>query len=145
MAAATSSISVAEKRPILLINLCVSTPRNWRVSIAETFLSPLLESGIMLICQMLCLKQSCQSVIGAINFIGRMPTASEFTTTAGRFFLIYAPIVGSKLTSQTSPRLGKCLILNYVPALQLLSIRILPVICYHLFCLFCHYSTTFLQ
>ena len=44
--------------------------------------------------------------MGATNLIGRRPTASEPTTTAGRVFWISVPTVGSKLTSQISPRRG---------------------------------------
>ena len=35
-----------------------------------------------------------------------MPTESELIITAGRVFFISGPIVGSRLTSQISPRLG---------------------------------------
>ena len=44
------------------------------------------------------------TIIGAMGFIGNRPTASELTTTAGLAFLISAPMVGSKLTTQISPQ-----------------------------------------
>lgn len=40
------------------------------------------------------------------NLMGKRPTASELTTTAGRVFWISVSTVGSKLTSQISPRCG---------------------------------------
>jgi hypothetical protein len=50
--------------------------------------------------------------MGAINLIGSFPAASELIIIPGRVFLISAPIVGSKLISQISPRRGEDLIFN---------------------------------
>ena len=58
-------------------------------------------------CQMLGANAGFQSVIGTTSLIGSRPTASELMTTAGRVLRISAPTVGSKLTFQTSPRLGR--------------------------------------
>lgn len=67
------------------------------------------------------------------------PIASELTTTAGRFFLISAPIVGSKLTSQTSPRFAVAgLIVNYVSTTNFSGFRILLIICFKFAGLLCH-------
>src|SRR3989304_9502510 len=64
-----------------------------------------------------------------MSLIGRIPIASELTMTAGRFFLISAPIVGSRLTSHTSPRFGSAeLLVNYVATPNTLCFRILPII-----------------
>src|SRR6266704_2629851 len=43
--------------------------------------------------------------MGTITRSGKIPIASSLTMTAGRVFLISLPTVGSKLMSQTSPRL----------------------------------------
>ena len=80
-------------------------------------------------CQRFREYQSFQSVTGTITLIGNMPMASELTTTAGRVFVISAPLVGSKLTSQMSPRL----IVNDVPRLQVFPGHILFVMGRHLF------------
>jgi hypothetical protein len=68
--------------------------------------------------------------------MGRRPTASELTTTAGRVFWISAPTVGSKLTSQISPRCGVTgLGLDNVPSLPgdaLCALWLLPVVFSHL-------------
>src|SRR5438067_1830790 len=61
--------------------------------------------------------------MGAINFIGKRPTPSELSTTAGRVSLISDPMVGSRLTSQTSPRLGLGgLVLDNVATLPLFAL-----------------------
>jgi hypothetical protein len=44
--------------------------------------------------------------MGAIKRTGSIPTESELIMTAGRVFLISAPMVGSRLTNQISPRFG---------------------------------------
>jgi len=62
------------------------------------------------------------SNLGATNFTGKRPTASELTTTAGRVFLISEPMVGSNLTSQISPRLDWLLVLNDVTTLPLFAV-----------------------
>jgi hypothetical protein len=49
-------------------------------------------------------------VIGATSLIGNRPTASELMTTAGRVLRISEPSVGSRLTSQISPRRGLLLL-----------------------------------
>ena len=54
--------------------------------------------------------------------MGSRPTASELSTSAGRVFLISAPIVGSKLTSQISPRRGvRGLVFDNVATLPLFA------------------------
>src|SRR5437867_778669 len=61
--------------------------------------------------------------MGATNFIGKRPTASELRTNAGRVFLISDPIVGSKVTRQISPRLGLGgLVVDNVATLPLLTL-----------------------
>jgi len=109
MAAIARTISSkvgAETCPNFRMNRCLSIPRNCNVSTAETLVRPLARSGSIRTCQILGAKYSFQSVMGATNLIGRRPAASEPTTTAGRVFWISAPTVGSKLTSQISPRRG---------------------------------------
>lgn len=44
--------------------------------------------------------------MGAMSFMGKIPTASELIATAGRIFFISAPFDGSKFTNHISPRLG---------------------------------------
>ena len=106
MEAVTSNIVISETLPNLRINLCKSTPLNWRVSIAEALFNPFILLGSILTCQKFGEKYVFQSVMGAISLIGSFPTQSELMTTAGRTFLISAPTVGSKLTNQISPRFG---------------------------------------
>src|SRR6266571_6038247 len=61
--------------------------------------------------------------MGATNLTGSRPTPSELSTTAGRVFLISDPMVGSRLTSQISPRFGlRGLVLDNVATLPLFAL-----------------------
>src|SRR5437016_12920870 len=76
--------------------------------------------------------QSFQSVIGAISLTGSLPTASELITTTGRVFRISDPMVGSSVTSHTSPRLGSASLVsvfNDVPSLPI-AIRLILRCCF---------------
>ena len=77
------------------------------------------------------------------------PTASELSTTAGRTFLISAPMVGSKLTAQISPRLAiAVLVLDNVATLPMLTFglfRLYIVGFSDLVGLLCHYSSAFFK
>lgn len=129
IAATSSSITVGGKLPSLFINREVSTPLSCKASMDEGFERPVLPSGSTRTCQMLPLKWSFHSVSGAINRRGRRPNASELTMTAGRVFFISEPTVGSKLTSQISPRLGEGgLVLNEVSTLEIASFCALRIV-----------------
>src|SRR4051794_31808378 len=95
-------------------------PRNCSASTADGFTSPFAASRSSRTCHRFAAYRFFQSVTGATSLIGRRPTESELITTAGRVFLISAPSVGSKQTSQISPRLGDTgLVLYNVAALPL--------------------------
>jgi len=129
MAATSSSITADGKFPNFFMNREVSTPLSCRASIEEVFERPFLPSGSTRTCQMLPLKWSFHSVMGAINRRGSRPSASELTITAGRFFCISEPTVGSKLTSQISPRFGDGgLVLNEVSTLEIASFCALRIV-----------------
>src|SRR6266849_290238 len=58
------------------------------------------------------------SVMGTTMSSGSLPTRGTLTTPAGRTFRISAPTVGSKLTSQISPRAGSLIVerrVHYIP------------------------------
>src|SRR5882724_11694681 len=130
-----ASIIVGVTSPSLRMKRCRSMSRNCKVSTAETLVRPLVVSGSIRTCQMLGAKYSLQSVSGATNLMGRRPTASELTTTAGRVFWISVPTVGSKLTSQMSPRRGGAgLGLDNVASLPHLTLTPL----WFLLVVFCH-------
>ena len=105
---------------------CLSMPRNCKVSTAETFVRPLIGSGSIRTCQILDVKDSFQSVMGATNLMGKRPTTSELITTAGRVLRISVPTVGSKLTRQISLRCG-------VEALGLDNVSFLPCLAFYPF------------
>ena len=105
-AAAISSRTAGETRPIFSINRWRSAQRTCSASAAEVLVRPLRESGSMRMCQKFRANASSQPVIGTMSFSGSFPTASELITTAGLVFLISEPRVGSKFTRQISPRLG---------------------------------------
>ncbi len=66
---------------------------------------------------------------GGISLIGSRPSASELTMTTGRDFFISEPTVGSKLTSQISPRLSDGgLVLNKVSTLEIASVCSLRIV-----------------
>ena len=88
------------------IKRLISIPRICRVSMAETFVSPLVLLGLIRICQIFRENWDCQPVIGETSLIGRCPIPSELMNTTGRIFRISESIVGSKFTSQTSSRHG---------------------------------------
>jgi hypothetical protein len=112
-------ISSGERDPSLRINSCVSTPRSWRVSTLESLLKPLSVLGFNLTCHKFPTYQSFQSVIGATSLMGNTPILFELMTTAGLIFLISVPRVGSKLTSQISPRCGEFeLVINNISSHQ---------------------------
>ena len=52
------------------------------------------------------LNHCCHSVIGTPSLTGSTPKASELITRTSRVFFISDPRVGSKSTSQISPRRG---------------------------------------
>ena len=67
--------------------------------------------------------------------MGKRPIVFELTITAGRILRISDPIVGSRLTSQTSPRLGVALILNNISRCELAPAQVLLVMVYYIRCL----------
>ena len=137
IAAVISCISVTLSLPRLLIKRLTSTPRICSVSMAETFVRPLVRLGSIRICQMFRENCGCQPVIGATSLIGRRPVPSELITTAGRIFRISEPIVGSKFISQTSPRRGLgAVVFNKIAPFKFTPFRIVLVVISHLFRLF---------
>lgn len=137
IAAVISCISVTLSLPRLLIKRLTSTPRICSVSMAETFVSPLVRLGSIRMCQMFRENCACQPVIGATSLIGRRPIASELITTAGRIFRISEPIVGSKFISQTSPRRGLGgFVFNKISPFKFTPFRIVLIVIGHLFRLF---------
>jgi len=97
-----SSIIESDNSPSLFTNLSCDTERTWKQSAEESFVSPFLLLGSILIIQGAISYRSFQSVIGTIIFKGSFPNELSFTIIAGRIFLISAPIVGSRLINQTS-------------------------------------------
>ncbi len=89
-----------------VISRCVSTLRTCNASTADGLDSPLCMSGSTLTCHRLRANLASHSVMGATSFTGKIPMALELMITAGRFFLISAPTVGSKLTIHIWPRAG---------------------------------------
>src|SRR5438132_11090073 len=56
-----------------------------------------------------------------------MPTASALMTTAGRVFWSSAPIVGSRLISQISPRRGLIVVGRLGVGDDVIGVQILPI------------------
>src|SRR3972149_70187 len=78
--------------------------RTWNVS-AEDFLErPFSGEASTGMCQGAVSTLGSHAVNGTIILSGSLASASLLTITQGRIFLISAPLVGSRLTSQTSPR-----------------------------------------
>src|SRR5260370_28696923 len=98
-------------------------------------------------CQMLGVNGGFQSVTGATSFMGSRPTPSALTTIAGRVLRISAPIVGSKFTSQISPRcgLGEIDKVSSLPLFAFAHLVIGLVIAHHPSRLLCHFPATFLN
>src|SRR4030095_11747723 len=92
-------------------------------------------------------KWSFQLGMGVTSLIGRRPTASELITTAGRVFLISAPTVGSRFTSQTSPRRGGLVLDNVttLPEFAFLPVGFEFVFSDYCFGLFREYSAPLLD
>ena len=87
--------------------------------------------------------------MGVTNLTGNRPTPSELRTIAGRVFLISDPTVGSRFTSQISPRFGlRGLVLDNVATLPLFALGRLSlalVMFGNFICLESQYSTALIN
>ena len=104
MAAATALIAGSGSRPSFLTSRLVDTARTWVASATDFFLSPMEASGSIGTAHGLFSNFRFHSVIGTTIRIGSVARASELAITAGRVFRIFEPTVGSRFTSQISPR-----------------------------------------
>ena len=124
--------------PTFFTSLSVETLHIWSTSTADTLSRPLLPSLIILMCHRFFAYLSFQSVMGTTIWTGNAPRESELTTMAGRVLLISEPFVGSKLTSQTSPR-EAILIINNLSGLQVVFRFSLLVMIFYSLSMLCHY------
>jgi hypothetical protein len=80
-----------------------------------------------------------------MSLIGRRPTASELTITAGLVFLISVPTVGSRFTSHTSPRIGEETLefgnISSLPGLSFLRFYVVNVMRYQVVGMLRQYPT----
>ena len=96
MAVVISFNTFEDTDPVFLKKRFVDTDLIWNVSMADGFISLFSLSGSILTSHMAPWKRSFHSVMGTITFSGKIPIASSFMITAGRFFLISTPTVGLK-------------------------------------------------
>jgi hypothetical protein len=105
-AAVTSRRRWSVTTPLRATNRSTANALTCRTSSAESLTKPFRPSGSRWTCQRWRAKLGCHSVIGTPSFIGSTPTALELMTRTSRVFFISGPRVGSRSTSQISPRRG---------------------------------------